>query len=1453
MAGLLPALPVDAWDYRVMRPADPTVLHEFEQLSRECSGKKLLLVVDQFEEVFTQLDTPEQRQSFVHALWDLVVTERAVILVTLRLDYFERCGELRVGSGRLDAIACSHEHHLFVTPLEPDQLALAITCPARQVGLEFEPGLVQRLIADVGEEPGALPLLEYVLDLLWHTRTGNQLTHSDYEAMGGVSGALARTADGIYDRLSPAAQRVARRLLLELVDLKDGAIPHTRRRVWLTQVCPRTERERTSFDAVLGELLMQRLLVCSADPASPLAGADVWLEIAHEALIRRWERLAGWIRTDRDRLTQLREVQQWADAWLSHREDQDGGASYLPTGARLDRARDLRERCGDSFSDAMNQLLQSAEGAEWRGRRRRRLTVAGLGSLAVMLLGVVLFAYRLWSKDVDRSEQTILALRQLSLAIDSLTNDEGLRDQLKEAARTHVSKPLDLDSRLTSELDAALDLAERSEGEDRRDEAKQTYEFALDNAGQLGDTLHRYRFLLRIRCGLARIAALDGDTDLVSRHHEKLEKLGVETKDAASIEELQRHNLKLASIFERRGDQALAVKFSHKADVLAAQLRPTGAVPWLPPTRGSGPRTTYHPADEYRPAMISMMGSASDERSALALAALAELEKREDFLGLAAAYLAWDRIDEAQAVMKKVPDSVGARNTWAAIRITQDRYMDALALLEEVVKQAPSLPQAHWNRALALKKLELPRSAAAEYDEVARLQAGTDWALQAQEEASTLRKRDENEARRWQHLSMAANEFVQSGNPPSEELRHSRASVLRLYFYDALRTRQSASEVMALRPFAEKLDGTGAPILVQAVERIVRRDFRVRASLAVQYAELRQANLSQERRRQLATALFQSGEDDIAVGAAIYGGIDRERLVEFTMRAQRLKDPWFDILAQRRLADHALAQGDSSLAAQRLAAALELCRVHPAVEYMCGFAEFDMAHVQLVLGKLEEAQAHAKASRALAAQGGDCGSWPRLLALLARIAKLRHDPATARAYLGESYELVRGDKSNERHIHETLADVALYQLDFDLARAALDHALGTGEPLSLDGALSLVNIARRKPSPGDEAALRRAAEQLSTGGDAGQRALLNQLLGRFYIQRDRQKGRTFLQNVLRDVTKLPAATLENNTYARRARSDAYAELILDGGKHGEHAMALDLFGEELGFRAPSRCVMAFTEDAERTTVVVRGANGELLGRYDGARPQPLAQDPSGLVPAEALSSLRGCAQVDVLARPPLHGLPGVLPPELAWSYRTRADRLRPHTGTPVRLVVSDITYLPERNMAALHWTTRSVEGETLIELGENRATPDAVLAEMARANEIDLSTHGVIDPSSGSHFLYLARDRNGEDRLTIPRIRKGPRLEGAPFIVLAACSAANPSPVYHEPVSLPMALLEKGARGVLAATTEIPDMEANIFFDAVRARMRRGEEPAVALRDERMSWRQRNLGTEWVDRVLLFE
>jgi CHAT domain-containing protein len=140
---------------------------------------------------------------------------------------------------------------------------------------------------------------------------------------------------------------------------------------------------------------------------------------------------------------------------------------------------------------------------------------------------------------------------------------------------------------------------------------------------------------------------------------------------------------------------------------------------------------------------------------------------------------------------------------------------------------------------------------------------------------------------------------------------------------------------------------------------------------------------------------------------------------------------------------------------------------------------------------------------------------------------------------------------------------------------------------------------------------------------------------------------------------------------------------------------------------------------------------------------------------------------------------------------------------------------------------------------------------MKNATEIDFFTHGVLNSYSDASYLLLASEQ-GRSELRVSRVRTT-RLSGAPFVVLAACHAAHTAYALHEPLSLPAAFIEAGARGVLAATVEILDLEAGAFFDAVRERMRSGVDPAVALRDERMRWLAEGRGGSWIHSVLLFD
>jgi hypothetical protein len=437
-----------------------------------------------------------------------------------------------------------------------------------------------------------------------------------------------------------------------------------------------------------------------------------------------------------------------------------------------------------------------------------------------------------------------------------------------------------------------------------------------------------------------------------------------------------------------------------------------------------------------------------------------------------------------------------------------------------------------------------------------------------------------------------------------------------------------------------------------------------------------------------------------------------------------------------------------------------------------------------------------------------------------------------------------------RRVHQSLADVAWHELRVEDARREMNAALATHLPLSASGAFTLADLARLRSEPGDEAHLRRALDAISVS-KPGERWVATHALGRFVIERDSVQGHTLLGDLLKQVE---APAREGNPAARRVRAYNFTTLLFELGQRGAYAEALALMARERGMELPSQCLLAATVDSERTLLLVLGARGELAGYYDASRRQPLKPQLAGLVPEEALAPLRACPQVEVLARPPLHGRPGLLPSEFAWNYLTRTtlERRPPHPGRARHLVVSDVALPPGRELERLSvWSPGFGADEEHVLISGAQATPSRILAAMEDASEVDLVTHGEINGYSSASFLLLAEDENGPE-LHASRVRSA-TFRKAPFIVLAACKAAHTTYAVHEPLSLPAEFLNAGARGVLAATEKLLDKEVNVFFNQVRERMRSGQPPAVALRDEREAWRREGRARDWLDSILLFE
>ncbi|WP_306819087.1 nSTAND1 domain-containing NTPase [Archangium lipolyticum] len=452
MAGLVPQLPREEWDSVVVRPGElvrtrpaavegrsvallelqhrlhrlwdhetpPTgesanlleVVEEVRRLRQARPERKLLLVVDQLEEVFTQLGS-EERQALMRAVWALAREPElgCVVVVTLRVDHFERCGEVVLDEQtRLDTVVYAEEHRLFVAQMSPEELTEAIEKPAHAVGLELEAGLVERLCGDVGQEPGALPLLEHALDLLWRRREGRRLTHRAYEEMDGVAGSLTQTAERLYEALREEERQEVRRLLAELVSLGDETRPDSRRRAWLEEVWPEEKEARAALDRVLEKVVAERLVTRGSETEG---GGRAWVEVAHEALIRRWERLRKWLQENRKRLLQWRELQAMAEAWQGHRKDADRGESYLATGARLGYARSIRSEHLGQLTASVREFLEASEARERRRVRRQWCVGAALAVGMVVFAGLALYASRQRAMAVHRLEEAVSLARQI--------------------------------------------------------------------------------------------------------------------------------------------------------------------------------------------------------------------------------------------------------------------------------------------------------------------------------------------------------------------------------------------------------------------------------------------------------------------------------------------------------------------------------------------------------------------------------------------------------------------------------------------------------------------------------------------------------------------------------------------------------------------------------------------------------------------------------------------------------------------------------------------------------------------------------------------------------------------------------------------------------------------------------------------------------------------------------
>ncbi|MGV9455029.1 nSTAND1 domain-containing NTPase [Streptomyces sp. NPDC003635] len=379
----------------------------------DASPEELLVVVDQFEEVFTLCRDARERERFVAALVHAARTSdsRSRVAIAVRSDFYTHCTRL---PGLAEALP--HAHH-SVGPMTAEELRAAIVQPAARSRLTVETALLTTLTADAHGRPGALPLLSHALLETWKRRRGNALTLAGYRAAGGFEGALTQTAEEFHGALDDSGQEAARRLFVRLVALGEGT-EDTKRRV------PRKELDSgpdTTF--VLEQATRARLLTADGDH----------VEIAHEALIRCWPRLARWLEEDRGQERLHRALTEATTLWESMDHDPD----TLYRGARLAAARELppqvltaRER---AFLDAGESAARQAQERDRRRLRRLRRLAGALVVLLVCAVTAAGFAVRA-QETVTRQRNEAVALRAAAESVRLSQHSPSLAVQIALAA-----------------------------------------------------------------------------------------------------------------------------------------------------------------------------------------------------------------------------------------------------------------------------------------------------------------------------------------------------------------------------------------------------------------------------------------------------------------------------------------------------------------------------------------------------------------------------------------------------------------------------------------------------------------------------------------------------------------------------------------------------------------------------------------------------------------------------------------------------------------------------------------------------------------------------------------------------------------------------------------------------------------------------------------------------------
>ncbi|MEM9508319.1 MAG: caspase family protein, partial [Cyanobacteria bacterium P01_E01_bin.35] len=416
----------------------------FVRWLRTCSESMVVLVIDQFEELFT-LAGESERQELIELIIGGVkyAGDRFKLVLTIRADFVASCLE------NPELAQILQKNSVLVPPyLTEADYRSAIIKPAEHVGLRVESGLVEVLLQDLDRSAGDLPLLQFALQQLWERRYQGKLTLNAYQELGGIKGALERQAQAVYDNLDARSQDCARWIFLNLTQLGEGT-EDTRRRVTKSDLIV-AKYPTALIDQTLQTLTDAKLLVVNLDSGDNIGQSrsavhpadddelfletmrqEATVEVVHEILIRHWSSLRWWLEENRSRLRSQRQIEQAAILWLQKQKQDD----FLLRGVRLAEAEEIFIKYNDELSTTAKEYVASCIDARLAAQReakkrlrKAQLTATGLGILGLAATVFGVGAYR---------QQVITQVENIN-SLTAVAEAELLSNQQLESLITSV-------------------------------------------------------------------------------------------------------------------------------------------------------------------------------------------------------------------------------------------------------------------------------------------------------------------------------------------------------------------------------------------------------------------------------------------------------------------------------------------------------------------------------------------------------------------------------------------------------------------------------------------------------------------------------------------------------------------------------------------------------------------------------------------------------------------------------------------------------------------------------------------------------------------------------------------------------------------------------------------------------------------------------------------------------